>query len=106
MQLYNVMCMKKKQDMCVGCLPCLKSGKFEDTKLDCVGGNCSKCGFDKSWSKGVSTRIFDKLYDENGEEYEETLNVKSKLATDIWKDNVEQRAYEYKETPTIATHTK
>jgi len=97
LQLYNVLNMNTKYDMCVACLPCLENGKLEDAKIECIEGTCTKCGFDKLWSKGVRARIFDS---------DNKLNAKSTLATDVWNETVEWRAYEYKEQPTLASHAK
>jgi len=52
---------------------------------------------DKLWYKGVRTRIFDS---------NNKLNAKSTLATDVWDETLEWRAYEYKEQPTLASHAK
>ena len=97
LQLYNVLNMNTKYDMCVGYLPCLENGKLEDAKIECIEGTCTKCGFDKLWSKGVRVRVFDS---------NNKLNAKSTLATDVWNETLEWRAYEYKEQPTLASHAR
>jgi hypothetical protein len=47
LRIYNSLNTPSKYDMCVSCLPCLKSGKLEDAKFKCINGNCDICGFNK-----------------------------------------------------------
>ena len=100
-RLYNVILAPTNYDACVGCLPCLQSGKLEDAKFTCVNGDCPKCRFDKLWSKGVRHRILLKEFDVDKGEWIEKLNPDSSLATDVWLNKVEWRGYEKKEGPSI-----
>lgn len=79
--------------MCMKCVCIPDGGKLEDAKFVCVEGNCSLCGMDKLWLKGVRNKILKSKYDNERKEWVYELNKDCKFATNEWLAEVEWRSY-------------
>lgn len=103
-RIIEIMKAPNKYTACKACLkPCLsEEGKLEDAKYTCVKGDCPRCGFTKLWKLGLRRQIMKRTFDNETGKWVETLNPKSKLASDIWLREVDWRSYVKKECPKVA----
>ena len=74
LRLHAVIDANTKYDVCVACLPCLKSGKIADANFACVNGEFPTCGFDKIWALGLRRRILIQEFDYDKSEWHSLLS--------------------------------